>query len=194
MTWTEGGIWPYHQFWPLGQFSRSNRGKTLFLNEHPYLWLRIWKEREISRQKWPVEKWFLWPWKGKKLRSNVMMVKMMYSWTLHRLLWSILNVCLPRKPIYNSEKGHLVVSQTFYLNFLPFQGHKNHFSTCHFWHEISRSFQIRSHKQGFSFKKRVLPPFDLENWPQGQNWWYSQMFPSLLVNLCPNHLFVDKVF
>ena len=32
----------------------------------------------------------------------------------------------------NSEKGHLVVSQTFDLNFLPFQGHKNHFSTYHF--------------------------------------------------------------
>ena len=28
----------------------------------------------------------------------------------------------------NSEKGHLVVSQRFDLNFLPFQGHKNHFS------------------------------------------------------------------
>ena len=33
--------------------------------------LRIWKEQEISRQKWLVEKWFLWTWKGKKLRSNV---------------------------------------------------------------------------------------------------------------------------
>ena len=41
------------------------------LNENPYFWLRIWKEREISRQTWPVEKWNLWPWKGKKLRSNV---------------------------------------------------------------------------------------------------------------------------
>ena len=28
----------------------------------------------------------------------------------------------------NAEKGHLVVSQTFDLNFLPFQGHKNHFA------------------------------------------------------------------
>ena len=32
----------------------------------------------------------------------------------------------------NSEKGHLVVSQTFDLNFLPFQGHTNHSSTGHF--------------------------------------------------------------
>ena len=32
----------------------------------------------------------------------------------------------------NSEKGHLLVSQTSNLNFLPFQGHKNIFSTCHF--------------------------------------------------------------
>ena len=32
----------------------------------------------------------------------------------------------------NSEKGHLVVSQQFDLNFLPIQGHKNHFSTGHF--------------------------------------------------------------
>ena len=46
----------------------------------------------------------------------------------------------------NSEKGHLFVSQTFDLNFLPFQGHKNYFSVGHFWREISRSFQIRSQK------------------------------------------------
>ena len=71
MTKTEGGIWLYHQFWPWGQFSMSNEGKTLFLNENPYFWLLIWNEREISRQKWPVEKWFLRHWKGKKLRSNV---------------------------------------------------------------------------------------------------------------------------
>ena len=32
----------------------------------------------------------------------------------------------------NSEKGHLVVSQTFDLNFLPLQGHKNHFSNVIF--------------------------------------------------------------
>ena len=49
----------------------SNGGKTFFLNENPYFLLRIWKEREILRQKRPVEKWFLWPWKGKKLRLNV---------------------------------------------------------------------------------------------------------------------------
>ena len=71
MTRTEGDIWLYHQFWPWGQFSRSNEGKTLFLNEISYFWLRIWKERKISRQKLPAEKWFLWLWKGKKLRSNV---------------------------------------------------------------------------------------------------------------------------
>ena len=46
----------------------------------------------------------------------------------------------------NSEKEQLVVSQTFDLNFLPLQGHKNHFSTGHFLHEIPRSFQIRSQK------------------------------------------------
>ena len=46
----------------------------------------------------------------------------------------------------NSEKGHLVVSQTFDLNFLPFQGHKNHFPTGHFLCEICRSFQIRTQK------------------------------------------------
>ena len=46
----------------------------------------------------------------------------------------------------NSEKGHVVVSQTFDPNFVPFQGHKNHFSTGQFWREISRSFQIRSQK------------------------------------------------
>ena len=44
---------------------------TFFLNEKAYFWLRLWKEREISHQKWPEEKWFLWPWKGKNLRSNV---------------------------------------------------------------------------------------------------------------------------
>ena len=65
--------------------------------------------------------------------------------TFHRLLWSILNA-FTRKNQDNSEKGHLVVSQTFDPHFLPFQGHKNHFSTGHFWREISRSFQIRSQK------------------------------------------------
>ena len=71
LTRTEGDIWLYHQFWPWGQISRSNGGKTLFLNKKPYFWLRIWKERETSRLKWPVGKWLLWPWKGKKFRSNV---------------------------------------------------------------------------------------------------------------------------
>ena len=46
----------------------------------------------------------------------------------------------------NSEKGHLVVSQKFDLNFLPFQGRRNHFSTGDFGREISLSFQIRSQK------------------------------------------------
>ena len=61
----------YYQFWPWGQCSRSNVDKTLFLNENPYFLLLIWKEREISRQKWPAEKWFLWSWKGKKWTPNV---------------------------------------------------------------------------------------------------------------------------
>ena len=33
----------------------------------------------------------------------------------------------PEKNQENSEKGHLVVPQTFDLNFLPFPGHKNHY-------------------------------------------------------------------
>ena len=32
-----------------------------------------------------------------KIDLKVMMVKVMYTLTFHRLLWSILNVCLPRK-------------------------------------------------------------------------------------------------
>ena len=83
MSKIEGDIWLYHEFWPSGQFSRSNGGKTLFLKDNPYFWLRIWKEREISRQKWPVEKYFLWPWKGKKLRSN--------DWKKTRCLFSKLS-------------------------------------------------------------------------------------------------------
>ena len=51
----EGDIWLYHRFWPWDQFSRSNGGKTLFLDENPCFWLRIWKERKISRHEWPVE-------------------------------------------------------------------------------------------------------------------------------------------
>ena len=72
-----------------------------------------------------MEKWFFWPWKGKKLRSNVwettrcpfselpwseglkvMMVKVMYTLTFHQLLWSIFNVCLPRKTKTIQEKGN----------------------------------------------------------------------------------------
>ena len=76
---------------------------------------------------------------------KVMMVKVMYTLTFHRLLWSILNVCLLRKTKTIQKKGS-DISQTFDLNFLPFQGHKNHFSIGHFWREISRFFQIRSRK------------------------------------------------
>ena len=46
----------------------------------------------------------------------------------------------------NSEKGHLVISHTFDLDFVLFQGHKNHFCTGYFSREIFRSFQIRRHK------------------------------------------------
>ena len=175
----------YHPFWPCGQFSRSNGGKTLFLDENPYFWLRIWKEREISHKKWPVEKWFLWPGKGKKLRSNVWettrctvselswffgvnkrlrcstkvdeMLRCTSPWpswlTSHLENWPEsqdgqgyvhLNLTFVKrlerlftpKNQDNSEKGHVVVSQTFHLNTSPFQGHKNHFSTDHFWREI----------------------------------------------------------
>ena len=49
----------------------------------------------------------------------------------------------------NSE----IVSQTFHLNFLPFQGHKNNFSTGHFWRQISRSFQVRSQNRGSHLRK-----------------------------------------
>ena len=63
-----------------------------------------------------------------KIDLKVMMVKLMYTLTFHRLVKHLERLFTPK----NQEKGHLVVSQTFDLNFLPFQGHKNHFSTGHF--------------------------------------------------------------
>ena len=66
----KGDIWLYHQFGPWGQFSRWNGGKTLFFNENPYFWLRIWKEREISRQKSPVGKMVVVALERKKMKVN----------------------------------------------------------------------------------------------------------------------------
>ena len=40
-----------------------------------------------------------------KINLKVMMVKVMYTLTFHRLLWSILNVCLPRKTKIIQKKG-----------------------------------------------------------------------------------------
>ena len=40
-----------------------------------------------------------------KIDLKVMMVKVMYTLTFHRLLWSILNVCLPRKTKTIQKKG-----------------------------------------------------------------------------------------
>ena len=40
-----------------------------------------------------------------KIDLKVMMVKVMYTLTFHRLLWSILNVCLPRKTKKIQKKG-----------------------------------------------------------------------------------------
>ena len=42
----------------------------------------------------------------------------------------------------NSEKGDLIVSQTFDFNFLPFQGHKNHFSYLHLTLKIDLKVKI----------------------------------------------------
>ena len=39
------------------------------------------------------------------MKGWVMMVKVMYTLTFHRLLWSILNVCLPRKTKTIQKKG-----------------------------------------------------------------------------------------
>ena len=40
-----------------------------------------------------------------KIDLKVMMVKVMYTLTFHRLLWRILNVCLPRKSKTIQKKG-----------------------------------------------------------------------------------------
>ena len=46
----------------------------------------------------------------------------------------------------------------------------------------------------FLGKQRFKMLHKSENWPQGQNWWCSQMSPSVLVNLCPNHFFVEDIW
>ena len=113
------------------------------------------------------------------------MVEVTYTLTFHPLLWSILNVCLPQKTMIIEKTGIWLFLKNltiiFYLSWSQIP-----FLMGLFWREISHAFQIRSQKWGFSFKKRVLPTFDLENWPEGQKWWYSQMFSSVLVHLCPN--------
>ena len=53
----------------------------------------------------------------------------------------------------NSEKGHLVVSRTFGLDFLPFQGHKKHFSTGHFYVKFPALFKSAVKNRGSHLRK-----------------------------------------
>ena len=94
----------------------------------------------------------------------------------------------------NSEKGCLVVSQTFDFNFLPFQGHKNQFSTRHFLFEISRSFQIRSQKRGTRLRRRYYVRLTLKIDLKVKIDGTVKCPPRSWSTFFPNHFFVDKVF
>ena len=54
----------------------------------------------------------------------------------------------------NLEKGHLVVSQTFDLNFLPFQGHKSHFPQVIFNVKFPAFFKSAFKNRGSHLRKR----------------------------------------
>ena len=62
-----------------------------------------------------------------------------------------------------SEKGHLVVSQTFDLNLLHLQGYKNNFLQVIFDVKFPALFKSTVKNRCSHFKKKVLPPFDPEN-------------------------------
>ena len=64
-----------------------------------------------------------------------------------------LSVLFTLKNQDNSEKGHLVVSQTFDPNFLPFQGHKNYFSQVIFDVEFSALFKSAVKNRGSHLRK-----------------------------------------
>ena len=89
----------------------------------------IWAQSSIKKKSsWPSSHLENWP-EGHDGQVDVHInISLTFVKHLERLF--------TQKNQDNSEKGHLVVSQTFDLNFLPFQGHKNHFSTGHFWREF----------------------------------------------------------
>ena len=115
-------------------------------------------------------------------------------WPFHRLLWSILNVFLPRKTKTTQKKGICSFLRHFTLIFYLPKVIKTIFPQVIFDVKFPALFKSAVENRGSHLRKgsylHLTLKIDLKVKIDGT----LKCPPSVLINICLNHFFVDKVF